>query len=81
MINLETRTKIPKREHPTEPGTTSKTNMHSIHYFLPTNAAEKQAYSAFITDELLLWNLTINGDMVTRGQRLREALGSELTSN
>jgi hypothetical protein len=80
LDDLEKYTKIPKREHPKEAGPTSKTKLHSIH-FMPTTAVQKQTHSVFITDELILRNLPMNGDLLAWKQRLREAaISSELTS-
>jgi hypothetical protein len=73
LEELDKKTKFPKREDPDIPGLTSITNPKSIHY-VPQTVQEKRGFSKYITDELLLRDLPISGDLEVRKDRLVKQL-------
>jgi hypothetical protein len=79
LEELDRKTKFPKNEDPDVARPNAPSNPKSIH-FVPQNMADKMAFSKYITDELILRALEIEGDLVTRRQRLRDALRAEQQS-
>eukprot|EP00978_Attheya_sp_CCMP212_P038982 scaffold198408_cov31-Attheya_sp.AAC.1 len=73
LEELDKKTKFPKRMDPHIPGLTSITNPKSIHY-APQTVPEKRGFSKYITDELLLQDLPISGDLEIRKKRLVQQL-------
>ena len=64
LEELDRKTKFPKNEDPDVARPNAPSNPKSIH-FVPQNMADKMAFSKYITDELILRALEIEGDLVT----------------